>query len=82
MIETLRDAGLKVALQNKSAHALDQIAFKRDTALNKVVIKPVESAGSEDVRICTNDEQVRLAHDAIVGKVNMLGLLNQESIIQ
>lgn len=82
MIETLRASGLLVAQQNKSPHALDQIAFKRDARLDKVVVKPVESAGSEDVRICTSDEQVRLAHEAIVGKVNMLGLLNQESIIQ
>lgn len=82
MLETLRAAGIKVARQIKSANCHDLIAYKHKMSLKKVVVKPVESAGSEDVRICVNDTEIERAHNAIVGKVNILGLLNRESILQ
>lgn len=82
MIETLRDAGLNVAQQTKSCHVQDLIAFKEGHNFSKVVVKPVESAGSEDVRICETKEHIIKAHNAIMGKTNMLGLRNDEAIIQ
>ncbi len=82
MIETLRAAGLAVARQKKSSYAQDLVAFKNDIGLSKVVVKPVESAGAEDVRMCEGDGEIVAAHEAIVGKFNMLGLRNQESIVQ
>lgn len=82
MLETLRAHKIPVMHQHKSARAQDLIDFKHAMGLKKVVVKPVESAGSEDVRICTTNEEIERAHHAIVGKVNMLGLMNEESIVQ
>ena len=57
MIERLRDEGLSVARQSKSSDVNDLIAFKNTLGLKKVVVKPVESAGAEDVRICSSDRE-------------------------
>jgi glutathione synthase/RimK-type ligase-like ATP-grasp enzyme len=42
----------------------------------KVIVKPIESAGSENVALCGNPEEVKVAFDKILGKINGLGLVN------
>jgi len=41
-----------------------------------VIVKPVDSAGSEAVTLCLSLAQVKTAFEAILGKVNNLGILN------
>ena len=48
----------------------------------KVIVKPVESAGSEAVTLCTSPAEVRAAYDKIFGKTNGLGLLNTVTLKQ
>lgn len=46
----------------------------------KVIVKPVESAGSENVTLCGSPEEVKVAFDKILGKTNGLGLLNNVTV--
>ncbi|KAK1930318.1 Dapdiamide A synthase [Phytophthora citrophthora] len=48
----------------------------------KVIVKPVESAGSDDVMLCHSMEEVRTAFGNIQGKINGLGLENQATLVQ
>ncbi|KAF1794965.1 ATP-grasp fold, subdomain 2 [Phytophthora cactorum] len=48
----------------------------------KVIVKPVESAGSDDVMLCHSLDEVRTAFGNIQGKINGLGLENQATLVQ
>jgi biotin carboxylase len=48
----------------------------------QVVVKPLESAGSDDVFLCNSQEDVREAFDTINGKVNGLGSVNEGALVQ
>lgn len=82
MIECVRRHGLLVA---------DQHLFDKDTAaLSKwlstkempVVIKPVNSAGSDDVAYCDTPEKAIAHTKHIIGKINRLGLPNKVALAQ
>jgi hypothetical protein len=48
----------------------------------KVIVKPVDSAGSDDVTLCFSMEEVQKAYGNIIGKVNGLGLMNNNVLVQ
>ncbi|CAN0120218.1 unnamed protein product, partial [Discosporangium mesarthrocarpum] len=48
----------------------------------KAVVKPLESAGSDDVYLCDSEEEVRKAFAVIDGKVNGLGGVNEGALVQ
>jgi biotin carboxylase len=48
----------------------------------KVIVKPVDSAGSDDVVLCKNMDDVCFAFNTIIGKVNHLGLANNNLLVQ
>jgi biotin carboxylase len=48
----------------------------------QVVVKPLESAGSDDVYLCQSVDEVRQAFDTINGKVNGLGSVNEGALVQ
>ncbi|KAF0695209.1 Aste57867_13973 [Aphanomyces stellatus] len=48
----------------------------------KVIVKPVESAGSDDVFLCKSMEDVKKAFGSIQGKINHLGLQNRSTLVQ
>eukprot|EP00604_Paraphysomonas_vestita_P003162 CAMPEP_0174821084 /NCGR_PEP_ID=MMETSP1107-20130205/5372_1 /TAXON_ID=36770 /ORGANISM="Paraphysomonas vestita, Strain GFlagA" /LENGTH=904 /DNA_ID=CAMNT_0016037753 /DNA_START=302 /DNA_END=3016 /DNA_ORIENTATION=+ len=48
----------------------------------KCVVKPVQSAGSDDVFLCNTVEEAIVAHSRIAGKKNGLGLVNDGALIQ
>jgi biotin carboxylase len=54
----------------------------RDDTVIKCVVKPVQSAGSDDVFLCNNVEEALVAHSRIAGKKNGLGLVNDGALIQ
>jgi hypothetical protein len=47
-----------------------------------VVVKPVDSAGSDHVRFCTTAEQVRTACEAVLASANVFGSRNQTVLVQ
>ena len=43
----------------------------------KVIVKPMDSAGSDDVTLCMSMNDVQVAFGNIMGKVNGLGIVNK-----
>lgn len=82
MIEACRGAGLRVAHQFKSEKISNLVNWYSEIGIKKVVIKPLKSAGTDQVSICESVEEVEKSAGAILGTKNMLGLLNEEALIQ
>ena len=82
MIERCRQAGIRVAKQLKTDNPSAASQWYEETKQRKIVVKPVESAGTDGVSICLSKEEVARAVEAIVGKTNKLGLLNSHALVQ
>jgi biotin carboxylase len=84
MGETVRAAGVRAVRQLKASVWGEIEAWL--TAWNpnpyKVIVKPLDSAGSDDVTLCLNQDEVKQAFGNIVGKVNGLGLVNRAVLVQ
>ena len=47
-----------------------------------VVVKPIESGGSDGVHKCDNLDQVKAAFDNVNGAINALGMVNEGILVQ
>lgn len=85
MGEKIRKAGLR-AVKQRSVTKWSQIVDFIENDLKpqpfQVIVKPVESAGSDDVSLCTSMEEVKRAFGNIQGKINSLGLENTATLVQ
>lgn len=82
MAEALRRQGVR-AIRSVRTHAVaEACAWWRAQGLQEVVVKPVNSAGTEDVTFCRSDEDLVRAMSATLGKVNAMGLLNETVLVQ
>eukprot|EP00604_Paraphysomonas_vestita_P002484 CAMPEP_0174818284 /NCGR_PEP_ID=MMETSP1107-20130205/943_1 /TAXON_ID=36770 /ORGANISM="Paraphysomonas vestita, Strain GFlagA" /LENGTH=366 /DNA_ID=CAMNT_0016029931 /DNA_START=229 /DNA_END=1326 /DNA_ORIENTATION=+ len=84
MGETIRAAGIR-AVKQLQAQTWGEIS----TFLNewqpdpyRVIVKPMDSAGSDDVTLCRSEDEVKRAFGHILGKVNGLGLVNNSVLVQ
>jgi biotin carboxylase len=83
MGETLRKAGVRAVKQLKTSSLEDIETFLNQEARGKcVVLKPVDSAGSDDVALCSTFEEAKQAFQRIIGKINVLGITNTSVLIQ
>lgn len=83
MIEVLRDAGLHTAEQCLASQASDIMSWKDRLRIPwPIVVKPVDSAGTDGVTFCYHEADVVSAVDAIVGKMNVLGKKNTCALAQ
>lgn len=86
MGEKVRAAGLR-AVQQCAATTWAQVERfvtheLRPTTPFRVIVKPNESAGSDDVFLCTSMDDVKRAFGNIQGKINGLGLENTATLVQ
>ncbi|TMW58335.1 hypothetical protein Poli38472_011923 [Pythium oligandrum] len=85
MGEKVRRAGLR-AVKQRSVTKWSQIVDFIENELKpepfQVIVKPVESAGSDDVMLCTSMDEVKRAFGNIQGKINGLGLENTSTLVQ
>ncbi|TYZ68349.1 hypothetical protein PybrP1_012567 [[Pythium] brassicae (nom. inval.)] len=86
MGEKVRAAGLR-AVQQCAATTWAQVERfvtreLRPRAPFRVIVKPNESAGSDDVFLCTSLDEVKRAFGNIQGKINGLGLENTATLVQ
>eukprot|EP00611_Tribonema_gayanum_P004390 TRINITY_DN1356_c0_g1_i4.p1 TRINITY_DN1356_c0_g1~~TRINITY_DN1356_c0_g1_i4.p1 ORF type:complete len:605 (-),score=171.92 TRINITY_DN1356_c0_g1_i4:3-1703(-) len=84
MGERVRSCGPR-AVQQRMAHSWDDVEtfFTEWTPSPfRVVVKPLESAGSDDVYLCHSKDEVRDAFDTINGKINGLGCVNEGALVQ
>lgn len=82
MAERVAAAGLPVADQLRTGNAEQACQWFQARGSNCVVVKPLDSAGSDQVFICKNISQVREAANAILGNVNLMMCPNNELLVQ
>lgn len=85
MGEKVRAAGLRAVKQccaTKWSQIVDFIENDLKPVRFQVIVKPVESAGSDDVTLCKSMEEVKRAFGNIQGKINGLGLENTSTLVQ
>ncbi len=54
----------------------------RDFSNLRCVLKPVQSAGTDDVFLCKTVEESKTAFNRIFGKINGVGLMNNNVLLQ
>jgi len=82
MHEILQQAGLPHIKQFKSSEEDEIINWAKVHNQWPVIIKPINSAASDGVIICDNAQTVKEAFNHNFCKVNRLGILNEEVLIQ
>eukprot|EP00903_Cladosiphon_okamuranus_P016162 g14915.t1 len=84
MGEQVRRHGVRAVRQVLARSWDDCEAFLRDWNPEpfQAVVKPLDSAGSDDVYLCNSPEDVKEAFSVIDGKVNGLGSVNEGALVQ
>jgi len=84
MGETVRAAGVRAARQQRASDWATVKAFLDEWSPEPFVaiVKPIQSAGSDDVFKCCSEEEVRVAFDRINGAINGLGVVNEGVLVQ
>ncbi|MEW2301853.1 ATP-grasp domain-containing protein [Streptomyces sp. NPDC006655] len=82
MIEALRSAGLRCADQFRSSEPEDLVAWAEARGNWPVVVKPLRSAASNGVSVCSEASEIRKAAEEILGNPDFFGRPNQEVLVQ
>jgi biotin carboxylase len=84
MGETVRNAGVRAVKQMKATSwgEIDEFLSAWQPNPFQVIVKPMDSAGSDDVTLCHNILEVQKAFGNIMGKVNGLGIVNKGVLVQ
>ena len=84
MGEKVRSAGVRAVMQVAATTWAEIEAFLHswDPKPYNVIVKPMESAGSDDVTLCRSESEVKAAFGNIMGKVNSLGCINAGVLVQ
>jgi biotin carboxylase len=84
MGEAVRAAGHRAVKQRSCKSLADLHEFISTLTLKpfKCVVKPVQSAGTDDVFLCSSIEEAETAFKRIYGKRNGLGLINESALAQ
>jgi biotin carboxylase len=84
MGEQVRGAGIRAVMQRKATtwgEIKEFLELWKPSPYNAIV-KPMESAGSDDVTLCHSEAEVQKAFGNIMGKVNSLGCVNEGVLVQ
>ncbi|TCO59552.1 EamA family transporter [Actinocrispum wychmicini] len=82
MVLALRDAGLAHAATIVSADVDELIAWARTENGWPVVLKPVASAGTDNVVVCSGPDEVREVHQRIMASADRYGQANTAVLAQ
>jgi biotin carboxylase len=82
MGEAVRRAGLRAVAQLKTADAREAIAWASARGDWPVVVKPLDSAGTEGVVFCEDAGELADAFAAAIGHPNALGGTNRALLVQ
>ncbi|CTP93230.1 biotin carboxylase [Xanthomonas translucens pv. poae] len=75
-------AGLPTASQIRGSDQERLLDWYRSQASNRIVVKPLDSAGSEDVFVCDDEAQVLSAIQKILGSTNCMFGNNEQVLLQ
>jgi biotin carboxylase len=82
MAEAVAAAGLPVAAQFESGELAALLAWYRQQPTPAIVVKPLDSAGSDNVYLCRNEAQLQHAVTRILGTTNLMMRDNQQVLLQ
>jgi biotin carboxylase len=82
MAEAVRAAGLNAVAQLRTGDPGEAVAWARARDDWPVVVKPLDSAGTEGVFFCEDASEVEAAFGASIGRPNALGGANRELLVQ
>jgi biotin carboxylase len=82
MVLAVRAAGLAAAASFASPDTEEVAAWARRLSRWPVVVKPLTSAGTDNVRICRSEDEVRAGHAAIMASANRYGTRNETVLVQ
>lgn len=82
MIEQIAAAGLLCARQHRVTTEAEAVEWAQLQDSWPIVIKPLESAGSDGVTICRSIEEIGRAVRRAIGKGNLLGIHNTALLAQ
>lgn len=82
MGEALRAAGLRTAEALKTADVEEAIAWAAGRGGAPVVVKPLDSAGTDGVSICADAESIRASFATNLGRPNALHGANEQLLVQ
>jgi biotin carboxylase len=82
MVTAVREAGLATAASFASPSADEVAEWAAGLGSWPVVLKPLASAGTDNVRICRSADQLRAAHAAILAGTDRYGLRNETVLAQ
>ena len=84
MGETIRAAGVRAVKQLRAINwgEIDAWIKEWNPSPFKVIVKPMDSAGSDSVTLCQSHKEVQDAFGNIMGKINGLGLVNKAVLVQ
>jgi len=82
MSEALRAAGLRTAEALKTADASAAVAWAAERGGAPVVVKPLDSAGTDGVSICHDAAAIEAAFAASLGRPNALHGTNEQLLVQ
>ncbi len=82
MHERIAAAGLRAIRQIRSGNLAEIEAWVTAHGRWPVVVKPVDSGGTDGVKICADLEQVRATFADNIARVNLLGFTNHQVLAQ
>jgi hypothetical protein len=82
MSEALRAAGLRTAEALKTASAGEAVDWAAERGGAPVVVKPLDSAGTDGVSICQDAAAIEAAFAANLGRPNALHGANEQLLVQ
>jgi biotin carboxylase len=82
MMEAVAAAGMPTARQHRGCDASDLLRWRDAEGIGRAVVKPLDSAGSDDVYVCESDQDVTAAADRVLGTTNLMLRVNDAVLIQ
>ncbi|MBA3770970.1 MAG: ATP-grasp domain-containing protein [Ramlibacter sp.] len=82
MANAVAKAGVPVAAQMQGSELAGLLQWYREQPERRVVAKPLDSAGSDDVYFCDDERQVAAAAQRILGKTNLMMQENRAILLQ
>lgn len=82
MIEALKNAGVSCMKYTNAESSKEAIAWIDEKTHYPVVIKPLESAGTEGVYICETEAALKNHFKKIIHHNNCFGIVNQSVLVQ
>lgn len=81
MQNRLHQAGLKSIKQKRTSSITEALAWASHVGY-PIVVKPLDSAGSDNVSLCYSKKEVQFACKKILGKTNLFGRVNNAMLLQ